>query len=195
MYEYIDCLVQFGEIVREMTLYYDKNGWPKQEKSDEEFTRYEVWKCDPELTACFLELKGLKEMRKIGQEGFGTLSSDLMIHDYLATLEYRCVTGEYMIPEQSNMVALKRELLCKSFSIPFYIWQVKRMEPVYQYDNMAEWNNVLAMYNQYDTNSPVHDLYDDYVGPQFGYFIEQVIDRVNQNYKYKEAIPSLVKKK
>ncbi len=195
MYEYIDCLVQFGEIAREMTLYYDENGWPKKEGSDEGFTHYEVWKCDPELTACFLELKELKEMRKIGQEGFGAMTIDPMIHDYLATLEYRCVAGEYKISNQPNMVALKRELLCKSFSIPFYIWQVKRMEPDYQYDNMTEWNGVLAMYDQYNVNSPIEDLVDDYMGPQFGYFIEQVIDRVNQNYKYKGTIPSLVKKK
>ena len=60
---------------------------------------------------------------------------------------------------------------------------------------MPEWNGVLAMYDQYNVNNPIEDLVDDYMGPQFGYFIEQVIDRVNQNYKYKETIPSLVKKK
>lgn len=84
---------------------------------------------------------------------------------------------DYDIPEDIETRSLKKELLCKSMSVPFYIWQVQRTEPEYQYDNAREFNDMKAML----------DVYKQEGNTQFVPEIESLFNVIEQNYKYKET--------
>ena len=74
---------------------------------------------------------------------------------------------------------IKKEVLCKTAGIYFYIWQVKQTNPDYKYDNEAEWNNLLQAYEIYKDAAK-------YVGPQFGRELEKMHAVINENYKYSD---------
>lgn len=84
---------------------------------------------------------------------------------------------DYQIPETEEMQRTKKELLCKSMSVPFYIWQVQRTEPEYQYDNVEEFSKMKANL----------DLYKKEGNTQFVPEIESLFRVIEQNYKYKET--------
>lgn len=62
-------------------------------------------------------------------------------------------------------------------SVPFYIWQVQRTEPEYQYDNVEEFSKMKANL----------DLYKKEGNTQFVPEIESLFRVIEQNYKYKET--------
>ena len=84
---------------------------------------------------------------------------------------------DYQIPETEEMQRTKKELLCKSMSVPFYIWQVQRTEPEYQYDNVEEFSKMKANL----------DFYKKEGNTQFVPEIESLFRVIEQNYKYKET--------
>lgn len=59
-------------------------------------------------------------------------------------------------------------------SVPFYIWQVHRNEPDYQYDNATEFNGMKAML----------DIYKQEGNTQFVPEIESMFHVIEKNYKY-----------
>ena len=92
----------------------------------------------------------------------------------------RAKIAEYYVPEDKEIERIKKEILCKTASIYFYIWQVKQTNPDYQYDNEAEWNNLLQAYEIYKDSVK-------YVGPQFGKEIENMFAVIEKNYKYSDT--------
>ena len=74
------------------------------------------------------------------------------------------------------MQRTKKELLCKSMSVPFYIWQVQREKPDYEYDNAAEFRGMKAML----------DIYKSEGNTQFVPEIEAMFDVIEKNYKYSD---------
>lgn len=43
----------------------------------------------------------------------------------------------------------KKEMLCKTVSVPFYIWQQERKVPEYQYDNVGEYDALTRLQDDY----------------------------------------------
>ena len=80
-----------------------------------------------------------------------------------------------------------------SFSVPFYIWQVQRKEPNYQYDNSSEFDTMKKMrdlnVSLYPTQYSEYDKDDNliYEGPQFGNYIDAMFDQIEKSYKYSDA--------
>ena len=82
----------------------------------------------------------------------------------------------YDVPEDEQTKELKKELLCKSMSVPFYIWQVHRTGPEYEYDNDSEFNSMKAML----------DIYKSEGNTEFVPQIEALFNVIEKNYKYSE---------
>ena len=61
-------------------------------------------------------------------------------------------------------------------SVPFYIWQVQRTEPNYQFDNEHEFNGLKEMFALYETTeNPC----------QYKIQIENLLSKIEEDYKYK----------
>lgn len=83
----------------------------------------------------------------------------------------------YDIPEDIETKRIKKELLCKSMSVPFYIWQVQREKKDYEYDNATEFSGMKAML----------DIYKSEGNTQFVPEIEALFGVIEKNYKYSET--------
>ncbi len=84
---------------------------------------------------------------------------------------------------------MKKEVLCKTAGVYFYIWQVKRNELDYQYDNKEEFEKLTTDYNIYKGTSGVQERKTRadnsyYEGPQFGEVVEDMLTSINKDYKY-----------
>ena len=91
----------------------------------------------------------------------------------------------YQIPEDIDMQRIKRETLCKAMSVAFYIWQVQRTEPEYQFDNKDEFEGMqesLALYEA--SESPC----------QFGSRVAALHNKINSNYKYAQPPQAAIQK-
>lgn len=190
-YEYIDCLCRFGELASDATKYFNQVGWPTDEKG-KELTHYDAWRSTPALETCHAELLKLAQTRKIGEEGFTDPKTNPEAVEFLRELRTRCSIGEYFTgdgPEYRNM---KRELICRSFSVPFYIWQKQRKEPGYQYDNRVEFEQ-MKCYRDLNVQMYPHQcfiIHEDettYEGPQFGDNIDAMFAQIEKSYKYSDA--------
>lgn len=63
-------------------------------------------------------------------------------------------------------------------SVPFYIWQVKRTEPAYQYDNINEFEGMKQM----------NALYQASVSPaQFAESVDNLHKVIESSYKYSDS--------
>lgn len=84
---------------------------------------------------------------------------------------------DYDLPTNPETRRIKKELLCKSMSVPFYIWQVQRTEPEYQYDDVTAVNGMMAML----------DIYKSEGNTQFVPEIEALFGVIEKNYKYNKS--------
>ena len=190
MYEYTQVLVEYGELLAAANEYYVANGYP--ENIDSQAGHYEIFNKVPELNAVNEELKRLVSLRKLNNmqgDPSNSFTSMPEVRDFLTELEYRTYTGEYKIPADFAIAKLKKVILCKCMGIAFYIWNTKRNEPEYIYDNKAEFEMLQEMYNTYaveEGNQIVkHDANGNtYEGPQFGDVIENIMKYINKNYIY-----------
>ena len=189
-YEYVDCLVRFGELTSDISKYFEQVGWPVVDGKT--FTHYDAWRSTPELEACYRELRKLADFRGICKEGFSDPKTNPDVYNYLVELNTRCTLGEYFTGDNPTYRKMKRELICKSFSVPFYIWQVQRTQPDYQYDNSDEYEQ-MKQYRDYNIQLyPDQFIFIDtdesrYEGPQFGDHIDKMFKRIEASYKYAET--------
>ena len=81
----------------------------------------------------------------------------------------------YDIPENMETKRIKKELLCKSMSVPFYIWQVHRTNPNYQYDNKTEFEEMKEAFALYEASEEPC---------QFLPLIFNLHNKIEKDYKY-----------
>lgn len=138
-YEIMDCNVQFAECISELGQCYNQSNDKDQLAQELELTR-------PSMEACYNQLGEMDMLRDIEHHPFfqSPEAKDL----YGSLLETQA-SGSYELPQTAEDRQLKRELLCKSMSVPFYIWQVRRNEPDYQYDNAGEYQQMQEMLTIY----------------------------------------------
>ena len=95
-----------------------------------------------------------------------------------ATLRMRQLCGAYTLGQTEEDRRIKRELITKSMSVLYYIWQVKQQEPDYQYDNVTEFIGLKDMAVLYEsTEEPC----------QYKTQIDNILSKIEESYKYKET--------
>ena len=192
MYEYTNVLAKFGEIIADADEYYKENGYP--ENIDSVSGHYEIYNKIPELNAINVELRKLIDLRKLNNREDDPAKSFVSVpevRDFLNELEYRTFSGEYRNPKDTVIASTKKEILSKCMGVSFYIWQMKKNNPEFKYDNEEEYNALKMAYNTYSESEGIQIIIHDangntYEGPQFGNIIENIMKYIDKNYIYSE---------
>lgn len=175
-YEIIDCNVTYAEITREIKEYYDANGYPNildEHGIPVAATWFDIPRLHPLLSDCFLGLLKMEELRDVDNHPFFNIPAVSKMFCGLKLSQF-CL---YSLPEDISMRKIKRELLCKSMSVPFYIWQVKRENSNYKYDNREEFESMQDMFNLYQESC---------TDCQFKKQLEALFMSIRKNYKYSD---------
>lgn len=198
MYEFMKCWCEFGESLSLLRAYYDKNGWP--EIAEIPANHYKIWELEEISKSCRLGLSNIEVNSELAEYDFldNRVASDL----FFEVCTYASI-GEYDIPVDQSTAAMKKETLCKSMSVLFNIWNEKRKNPDYQYNNTPEWNYILDTYQLYKEKVGIQssfytweneDLRLFYEGPQFGKSLEEVQKLITMEHMYREEPKKLEKK-
>ncbi len=189
-YEIMDCEVELGKVFSNMGNYYSLMGYPERQENNAKmpntYTHYEIFRFDQHAKEVNDKLKEMitlrsPEMRKV----FDDIPEIYHLYEQVSGSN---LSADYDDPK-GNMSEIKKEILCKSVSIPFYIWQERRTNPDFQYDNTAEFDALKEMYALYSAQvgtQVTHKRADGtvYQGPQFGEEIESLISVIEKSYKY-----------
>ncbi len=175
-YEIMDCNIAFAEIIAELKEYYVQTGEipvDLDENAGPMATVNFLAAVHPDIEYCYYELGTMDDLRQlVTHPFFASTEADELYCSIKSCQDF----ANYDIPNDENLRRIKRELLCKSMSVPFYIWQVQRTEPDYQYDNETEFNAMQEMYAIYSQEkSPV----------QFDREINNLMKVINKDYKYR----------
>lgn len=188
-YEMIDCMVEYGKLAKQYDKYYQKAGYPTFDdgSGEKEATHYHLALVSPKLKEAQSELAKMWNLRENSP-----FFADETVREFTSELSMRTHIAEYTVPEDKEIERLKKEILCKTAGIYFYIWQVKQTNPNYQYDNVEEWNNLLQAYEIYKDIVGIEVGYssdtEKYEGPQFGRELEKMHAVINENYKYSDNV-------
>lgn len=184
VYEIMDCNVQYAEVVAELVTYYNEQGWPEINEETGDMMLEKNWPrsarvadlpyLHPDLANCFLGLCTMETLRDFPMHPFIQKSES---YDMYATLRMRQLTGTYVLGKTEEDRRIKRELICKSMSVPFYIWQVQRTEPNYQFDNEQEFNGMKDMFALYEASEEPC---------QYKIQIQNLLSKIEENSKFKE---------
>lgn len=164
-YEIMQCNVEFAEILGQYQPY----------AATESFIDH------PEFMDCYTflsEMDGLRDTRN--HPFFATQEAKSL---YLAVKESQ-LGMNYQVPVDPVTRQIKKELLCKSMSVPFYIWQTQRNEPDYQYDNAVEFSTMKDMLATYQADG----------NQQFVPQMKGLFDVIKKNYKYSDIKSSTTEK-
>ena len=184
VYEIMDCNVQYAELVAELVAYYNENGWPTISAETGDMMAKKEWPREartadlphlhPSLANCYLGLYKMETLRAFPLHQF---MQQRATNDMYAAVRMRQLAGTYALPKTEEDRRIKRELICKSMSVPFYIWQVHRTEPDYQYDNKTEFDSMKEMFALYEASEEPCQFKDQ---------VTNLFAEINKNYKYKE---------
>ncbi len=188
-YEIMDCEVELGKLLSYKNQYYQENGYPEKKNdngTNSLYTHHEIFKFDEHVKKAHDELK---EMINLRGSGIAKVLQDIPeLYNMWQEIGYRTGIAEYHDPK-GDMSEIKKKILCKSVSIPFYIWQERRTNPDFQYDNTVEYDELKEMYDLYSAQvgkQTINEHKDGsfYEGPQFGEEIENLIGFIEKSYKY-----------
>lgn len=162
VYEIMDCNVSLAEVFSEYA------------KIDNSRVLSNVAGNHPEIESCYLEVVEMDSLRDTMHQPFFQSKE---ANDLYCAIKRSQLSMDYDIPTNPETRRIKKELLCKSMSVPFYIWQVQRTEPEYQYDDVTAVNGMMAML----------DIYKSEGNTQFVPEIEALFGVIEKNYKYNES--------
>ena len=169
VYEIMDCNVQFAEILAELRNYYVKND--KIDATAQNSVPYMI-AFHPEIEECYYVLETMDYL------------CDTENHPFFASKEaskmYQSIKccqdfATYILPQDNVMKRLKREVLCKSMSVPFYIWQEQRTKVDYRYDNKTEFEKIKEAFALYEVSEEPC---------QFLSQVSSLHNKIETNYKY-----------
>lgn len=165
VYEIMDCNIQLAQYISKYRTYHTTIK-PIKEISElvDEY---------PILRGCINEIKAMENLRNIEAHPFLIQEEPKAL---FSAIKESQKAMDYNEPEDDTMKIIKKELLCKSMSVPFYIWQVHRTEPDYQYDNVIEFTQMNDMLTLYKTDET----------PQFESELEALFSKIEKDYKYQE---------
>ena len=177
------------------------NKWIKSNPQEKDPNAYEIMDCNVSLAELFSEYAEVDYSRVLQNAAakhpeiepcyFGVVEMDSLrdtahhpffqskeANDLYCAVKRSQLSMDYEIPEDMETRRIKKELLCKSMNVPFYIWQVQRENPDYKYDNAAEFSGMKAML----------DIYKSEGNTQFVPEIEAMFNVIEKNYKYSNKI-------
>lgn len=158
-YEIMDCNVSLAEVFSEYA------------KIDTSRILQKVASNHPEIEPCYF---GVIEMDKLRDTANHPFFQSPEANDLYCAVKRSQLSMGYDVPTNPETRRIKKELLCKSMSVPFSIWQVQSEKPDYEYDNAAEFRGMKAML----------DIYKSEGNTQFVPEIEAMFDVIEKNYKY-----------
>lgn len=161
-YEIMDCNVSLAEVFSEYA------------SSDNSSVLQNAAIKHPEIEPCYFGVVEMDGLRDTAHHPFFQSEEAKSLY---AAVKKSQIFMNYQIPKDVETRKIKKELLCKSMSVPFYIWQVQRTEPEYQYDNTTEFNGMKEML----------DVYKQEGNTQFVPEIESLFKVIEKNYKYSET--------
>ena len=176
-YEIMDCNIAFAEIIRELKDYYVSIG-----EISEDLDTYAgpmatvnfIANGHPDIEYCYHELGIMDDLRHIATHPFFTTPE---VDELYRSIKSCQDFANYDIPNSEDERRIKRELICKSMSVPFYIWQVQRTEPNYQFDNEQEFNGMKDMFALYEASEEPC---------QYKIQIQNLLSKIEENSKFKE---------
>lgn len=169
-YEIVTCNVELAEVLSEYA--------SKENSRDIQ----QVSLLHPEIEDCYI---GVVEMDTLRDTATHPFFRSKEASDLYCAIKRSQLAMNYEIPKDEETRRIKKELLCKSMSVPFYIWQVHRAEPDYQYDNIAEFSGMKDML----------ELYKAEGNTQFVPEIEALFNAIEKNYKYSDGKENKTTKK
>ena len=173
-YEIMDCNIQFAECLADLKAYYVSTGDIPSDLDEQELMATVTFLAalHPEVEDCYRELGTMDILRNIAEHPFFTTKE---ANEMYCSIKACQDNVDYIAPPDEALRRIKRELLCKSMSVPFYIWQVKRTDTVYQYDNKTEFDSMKEMLALYETSeSPC----------QFKEPLTNLFTTIEKDYKY-----------
>lgn len=176
------------------------NKWIKSNPQEKDPNAYEIMDCNVSLAELFSEYAEVDYSRVLQNAAakhpeiepcyFGVVEMDSLrdtehhpffqskeANDLYCAVKRSQLSMDYDVPANSETRRIKKELLCKSMSVPFYIWQTQRKDPEYQYDDVTEFSGMKAML----------DIYKSEGNTQFVPEIEALFGVIEKNYKYSET--------
>lgn len=175
-YEIMDCNIHFAEIIAKLkTCYVQKGEIPADldQINGIMATINFLAAVHPEIEDCYHELGTMDDLRNIAIHPFFT---DPVVNEMYCSVKACQDFANYDMPADDDHRRMKRELLCKTMSVPFYIWQVQRTQPDYQYDNVGEFESMQEM----------QALYRDFETPcQFEKEVASLMTKIDNDYKYR----------
>ena len=159
VYEIMDCNVSLAEMLSE---YAKVDGAQDLQSTSAKHK---------EIEPCYFELVEIDTLRDTENHPFFQIPE---VNALYCEVKKSLIFMSYDVPKDIAMKKIKKELLCKSMSVPFYIWQVHRNEPDYQYDNATE----------FDAMKDMLATYKAYGNTQFVPQIESLFGIIERNYKY-----------
>lgn len=169
VYEIMDCNVQFAEILAELRKHYVKNG--EIPATSPNAVPYMI-AFHPEIEECYYVLETMDELRDTDNHPFFTT---LEAQEMYYSVKYCQDSASYVLPQDTAMQRIKREVLCKSMSVPFYIWQEHRTNPNYQYDNKTEFEGMKEAFALYEASEEPC---------QFLPLVFNLHNKIEKDYKY-----------
>lgn len=184
VYEIMDCNVQYAEVVAELVAYYNEQGWPEINEETGDMMLEKNWPrsarvadlpyLHPDLANCFLGLCTMETLRDFPMHPF---IQEKTPYEMYAAVRMRQLAGTYVLGKTEEDRRIKRELICKSMSVPFYIWQVQRTEPNYQFDNEQEFNGMKYMFALYEASEEPC---------QYKIQIQNLLSKIEENSIFKD---------
>lgn len=169
VYEIMDCNVQFAEILAELRAHYVKKG--EIPATAQNSVPYMI-AFHPEIEECYYVLETMDELRDTDNHQFFKTPE---AYEMYQSIKYCQDTASYVLPQDEVMRRIKREVLCKSMSVPFYIWQVHRNTPDYKYDNKKEFEAMKEAFALYEVSEEPC---------QFLPLVFNLHNKIEKDYKY-----------
>lgn len=174
VYEIMDCNIEYAEVLAMLRAYYDQNGYPiiTDRGVKRRATVNDLPHLHSALAGCFMGLAEMDALRDVDHHPFFKQPE---ANSMYCSIKISQLNLNYVVPTDPGLQRIKKEMLCKSMSVPFYIWQVQRRKPTYQYDNKAEFEGMQEAFALYqETEQP----------PQFAKLVQALHNKIDDNYKY-----------
>lgn len=153
VYEIADCNVRFAQIISD---YKKTNGFSNDKLADLE-------EDEPSILGCFNQLNKMDELRNTSTHPFFQIPE---VNQLYTCIKSSQEDGDYQLSDDSSFDLIKATAIKKALSVSFYIWQVRRNEPNYVFDNISELTMLESasalLESQEDDkfSKPLRNLYD-----------------------------------
>lgn len=201
LYEMTDCLMQYAHLSSlYMTLLFQGDPIYIEDQGQERRANgYDILKLTP-LGDVDVEIRRMMKLRGVIPfdkdealpDGFHTVSDSFAgypivesnffeenenARDLLQNLRYFAITGGYGYGVGEEDFSMKKDLLCKIAGVYNFIWQMKRDNPDFEFDNVGEMNFINDGLAYFDGMTPFVCEGED--------IVSSMVSSIRDHYKYR----------